>query len=359
METVAEQFDMDLSEDTLIPEQDQEEVIEPQVIDGRELNRLDTSRNYPVVLRTDIIQKNKYLPGDNAGNSLTTMEYRIIYAMVSRISKYDTELKPQEFDIASFCKLCGINLGGGRTWRNIRNILIKLAKRAMWLYDIDGETGKEHYRIIRWLQDVDVSPADKKITLYFDQKMKPFLIGLSENYTKLYLHDTLRMRSKYSMILYQLLMSYAFIRNPVTFKVDDFLARMDCVKPSYKNNFNLVKTRVIEPALKEINKYSALDVKVQYVNKEHGRGVEKIRFIVRNLADNQRATYEDSLEYARRFDTVEQELTDAGVPAYGDGSYVVDRSYMKDFDASERDTVSPLLETVPPLFAEEMDDDLL
>lgn len=326
-----------------------------RVLNGQELDAFDIMRNYPVIFRTDMIQRNKYILGDNAGNSLSAMEYKIIFSMVSRITKNDTELKPQAFRIPEFCKLCGINMEGGRTWKNMRDVLKKLAQRAMWLYEKDPVTGKEHVSIIRWLQDVDFSPSDGSITLYFDQKMKPFLLGLSENYTKLYLHDTLRMRSKYSMMLYQLLASYAFLRRPIVFDVEDFLQRMDCSKPSYSSNFTMVRRRVIEPAIMEINKYTVLDVRVEYIRDGRGRGrsVKKVRFIIHNLKAGD--SMEDSAKYVERFNAVEQELVDAGAPAYDIGEdTVVDKSYLRDFDASEHDAVSNPIDPTPPLFRDEM-----
>lgn len=319
--------------------------------DPAERQSLAIIRDYAAVVHTDMLQKNRYVLGGNKTGALSAREQKVVLATVARIKPEDKELLPQDFDIQEFCKLCGIACHGGRPVKDVVEVINKLASRTMWLYEPATESGGEKISVVHWLRKAEILPGKKyTIRLTLDSDMVPFLIGLSKNYTKLYLHDVLRMSSRYSILLYQILSSYAFMERPISFDVADLQERLDCVKPSYQKNFNLFRTRVLEPAVSEINKYSSIKVTMNAQKKGHS--VVKVIFTVHKLRDSDKL--KDQQEYNARYDRVEEEISQAE-----EGPFTLTKEdivKMNAFDASANMPDGDMAyhddpnEEIPPLF---------
>lgn len=266
---------------------------------------LSTQRmEWPVIIGNDLIQQARYKSGSGSGKSMSVTEQKILYTLISRIQKDDQDLVPQEFRIKDFCKLCGIPLSGGKTISDLMKVVKRLVERTMWLYNSKDDT----ITTVRWIDKAQIRP-NGIIIFTLDNDMKPYLLGLKQ-YTKLYLHDIVRMRSKYSVILYQILMSYKNLERPIVFPLQDFRELLDADKVSYRN-LGKLKSRVIEPAVKDINDYSSIAVTYELIT-EHGVAT-KIRFRIRNLRDSN--LLEDQSEYVRRVNLVEYEIAESGSPS--------------------------------------------
>ena len=149
------------------------------------------SREYLVVKHNAIIQKNKYQVAKNAGNSLSLLEQKVLLYVISRIKPDDTELKEQIFDIAEFCRVCGIQ-PGGENYPYLKEVIAKLKGRVMWLVAEDSET------TVSWIDKATIYKKSGKIKIRLDEDLKPYLLMLSRNYTQYPLHDIIKMKTKYS-----------------------------------------------------------------------------------------------------------------------------------------------------------------
>ena len=87
------------------------------------------------------------------------------------------------------------------------------------------------------------------------------------------------MKSQYSIRLYELLKSYK-IQVTKTFTIEEFkkLLMIEDIK-SY-NRFPSLKQKVLEPAMKEINEYTDIDVSYREILK--GRKVIKLEFHIKD-----------------------------------------------------------------------------
>lgn len=248
------------------------------------------TREYLVVKHNDIIQKNKYRIAKNAGKSLTLLEQKVILYIISRIKPDDTELKEQIFTIPEFCRVCGIQ-AGGNNYPYIREIFTKLKSRVMWLISDDCET------TVSWISKATIYPKSGKIKVRLDEDMKPYLIMLSRNYTAFPLHNIVKMKTRYGVMLYELLKSVAYKGKCVEFEVDELKESLDAT--SY-DNFTNFKNKVLFPALKDINTYTELKVDVDY--RKSGRINTHIIFTIENLNQT------DTDEAHTRFYNTESEL---------------------------------------------------
>lgn len=252
------------------------------------------SRNYFVVKQNDIIQKSKFKLMRNSGESLTLQEQKIMLYVISRIKPEDEELEEQVFDIAEFCRICGIQ-ATGKNYTNLKDAILKLRKRVMWLSCQDYDT------TVSWIDKAYIYPKSGKIKIRLDDDLKPYLLLLRQNYTIYPLHSIIKMKTKYGIMLYELLKSYLYLGKYIEFPIEELKESLDC--GTYANFANFRK-RVIEPAVNDINTYSELKVDLEY--KKDGRSFSSIIF---HVVDLSKSNDIEALEEAtKRFQNVEKEI---------------------------------------------------
>ena len=252
------------------------------------------SREYLVVKHNAIIQKNKYQVAKNAGNSLSLLEQKVLLYVISRIKPDDTELKEQIFDIAEFCRVCGIQ-PGGENYPYLKEVIAKLKGRVMWLVAEDSET------TVSWIDKATIYKKSGKVKIRLDEDLKPYLLMLSKNYTAFPLHNIIKMKTKYGIMLYELLKSVANLGKYIEFSVEEIKAPLDC---SNYDNFANFKKRGLLPALVDVNTYTELRVEVDY--KKTGRSNTHLLFTITNL--NQSTLPADIEEAHRRYYNTDKEL---------------------------------------------------
>lgn len=102
----------------------------------------------------------------------------------------------------------------------------------------------------RWVGAVQYHEGEGTVELDWWHEVVPHLIGLEEHFTQYKLWQTSALRSTYSWRLFELLQSWLSVGcyEP---SIDDFCLAMD-VPDSYRKNFKEIRTRVIEPAIREL-----------------------------------------------------------------------------------------------------------
>jgi plasmid replication initiation protein len=222
---------------------------------------LSEVRNHLVVKRNDLIQKSRH--------QLDLQEQKIVLYMISKIKPNDKDFTEQVFSIAEFCKLCGLDEDSGGNYAYIKNTLKTLSDRSIWVTLEDGSE-----TILRWINDVTMSKRSGLIKLKHDEKLKPYLLDLQENFTQYNLIHTLAMRSQYSVRLYELLKSYQFKKH-VIFSIEELKRLLFAETYTKVSHF---KDRVLKTATAEINRLA--DIWVTYEIIKEGRKFSEIRFNV-------------------------------------------------------------------------------
>lgn len=261
-----------------------------------EFYRVEAKRDFIAVKHNDLIQQQKFKLHKNKGEGLTILEQKALLYIISRIKPDDTELNEQEFDIKEFCSICGISASNsGGTYKMLKDVIVKLKSRVMWLYTDESET------TVSWIDKATIYRNKGKIKIKLDNDLKPYLLMLHRNYTKIPLFSIIRMKSKYGIQLYELLQSYIYQSGVKTFTVDFLKEYLDCTNYESFSNF---KNRVLIPAINDINTYSNLIVEVKYI--KNGRHYDKITFYMKDLLQSK--SIEDREEYIRRSANVQREF---------------------------------------------------
>lgn len=232
---------------------------------------ISQARDFYIVQHNDLVQKQRFKLDKNA-TSLTVNEEKILAYILSQIKPDATALDPITINIKTFCEVIGVEAGETHNYTYLKGVITKLASRVMWLVDKEAKTES----IVRYLDDAIMRPGE--VQIFLCKKLGPYLLNLAGNYFQFSFHNILAMKSKYGIQLYKLLKSYCFRFPRLQFTVDDLKMSLDAENYA---NFTNFKKKVIEPALKDINTYSDLEVTAEYV--KTGRTFTHVIFTIKDL----------------------------------------------------------------------------
>lgn len=225
-----------------------------------------------VTVRKDnqLIQNNRF--------TLSLQEQRIILFLLSKIKPWDTDLQEYSFSIGEFSRVCGMDPEvGGKTYAEIKTIIKGLRDKSMW---VELEDGSE--TVVSWIHKARIERKHQAIKIQLDPDLKPYLIDLQRCYTEYELIYALNFSSKYAIRLYELSKSVHGKRLgsvEIKYNLADFRKKLGVQNDDYPMYANL-RQRVIEPAVKEINESSDIDISITPL--KSGRKVVAVNLIVTN-----------------------------------------------------------------------------
>lgn len=228
---------------------------------------IEEKRIYKVVKSNQLIQNLR-----NKTGHLSLQEQRLILYLISQVKPSDTEFARFDLSCQEFCKICGITCTG-KNYDYIKQTIQKLADRSFWIET--GEKG-ESQNLVRWISDAEVTQRGH-VSIQIHPKLQPFLLHLKEFYTSYLLEYILPMKSRYSVLLYELLRSYANIET-YTFDVEELKMFLGAEKYERWADF---QRKVLDIAMREINDLSDLEVDYQII--KESRRFAKLRFRIRIL----------------------------------------------------------------------------
>lgn len=228
----------------------------------------EQERNHLVVKHNSIIQKTRY--------SLSTQQQKVLLYTISKIQPGDDDFKEYVFELKDLCILFGID-NHGQNYDNFRDNVKKLADASFWLLDKDRNSV-----LVRWFSKVIISNDNTKVNIRFDADLKPWLLELAGQFTQYELSNTLLMKSRYSIRIYEILKSYEAIGMYKT-DLETLKVLLDCA-----GDYKIIgdfKRRVLDVAMAEINEYS--DLEVEYTLLRTNRAYTHIMFSI-NRKDRDR-----------------------------------------------------------------------
>ncbi len=231
----------------------------------------EAARNHYVVKSNALIQQSKF--------SLSLQAQRCLLYAISMIRPSDTQNTEYEFSIRDLCEACGINIDQqGEYYAVIKKELKSLRDRSIW---IQTEDGKE--TTVAWFQKVTMNKGSSTVSVRFDETMSDYLFALQSKYTQYKLANVLCMKSKYSVRLWELLISHvkksvieSGREEDLRFTPEALKDRLDAT--SYEK-FSDFQRFVLDRARDEINLLSE-DIHVEYETEKKGRKVTMVYIIV-------------------------------------------------------------------------------
>lgn len=220
-----------------------------------------------VVKSNDLIQKSRF--------RLSLQQQKIILYVVSQIKRQDHEMQTYTFNIADFCRICGLDSIGGQQYQNLKDALQELKSKTLWITpDPDTEV------LVSWIGYAKIHKNSGTVDIRMDNDLKPYLLELKKNFTQYELIYTLRMKRKVSPRLYELLKSYHYdkttqYRKDIEF--EELRKLLGCETSTYAQYKNLNRF-VLKPCVKEINDQT--DISVSYNPITAGKKTIGVSFII-------------------------------------------------------------------------------
>lgn len=233
----------------------------------------------------------------NSRFSLGAVENKAVAYLISKIRPDDKPGTIYRFNCAEFQAL--LKWGKEDSYNYMKTMLQNLGDMSWW---IDGEIeGRKMDILLRWFDITRMDPGTGDIEISFQSDMFPFLLDLQKHleengqyFTSYRLQNISLMKHRYSPRIYELLKSYQYNNQKWTFEngtgtIYDLQYRIAATVTDKKTrkpksevpeswaNWAIFKRDVLDPAVKEINRYT--DIKVAYQGKKEDLHHKKTRAI--------------------------------------------------------------------------------
>ena len=237
----------------------------PKINEGRAENGINAQRNQYVVKANDLIQQSRYI--------MPVAQSKMLLLMISKIKPLDEIGETYWISILEFCKICNLECDSGKNYSVAKKAIKALADQSIWVKQPNGNEV-----LLRWLDRVEFDKASTGFKITFNRDMLPYLYDLRTRYTRYCLDNVLTMDSKYGIRLYELLKSYQFMGNKITFSVEELRTRMNITAYERYPDF---RRFVLETAVNDINECSDIAVSYEPHSKDARGTVDYITFTVK------------------------------------------------------------------------------
>lgn len=232
-----------------------------------------------VVKSNDLIQRSRF--------KLNLQQQKMVLYIVSQIKKDDTDLQTYTFQIADFCRVCGLNSIGGTNYQLLKEALEELKTKTLWIQqDEDSEI------LVSWLGPATVHRKGGTVDLGLDPALKPYLLNLQSRFTRFQLEKVLSLRRKYSPRLYEILKSYLHDsedEHAETFDFGKLLYWLDLTdESSIYREYKYLNRDILSPSVLEINKKT--DITVEYKPSRTGHQVTGVYFKISRSSTQDRVS---------------------------------------------------------------------
>lgn len=242
----------------------------------RNFNEEEVERQgyYYVVEHNDLITK--------ARHDLNAQELKIMDFVVSKIKPKDEAFNIIDTSMYEICNVLDLKRSG-RAYSQIAKSLNELRKKDIFIYNDEERS----VTMTGWFETAKVWEGGR-VELKINKDFAPYLLELKDNYTQHLLTDTVKLTSKYAIMLYKLMReadkSYGKKIAIVQSTPDDLKELLGAPK-SY--TFNSLRTQVLEVAIRQINDRIP-DMDLELYTASRGRKVVQVEihnnYIVPNPA---------------------------------------------------------------------------
>lgn len=213
----------------------------------------------------------------NASYHLELVEQRLILLSIIESRKKNCEIKSNEY--ITICAERYINEFG--VHRNVAYKALKDACNHLFerRFSYQKMTAKGNKEIItsRWVQSISYIENEAIVRLKFSDDVAPLIHNLEKHFTSYQLEQVSKLKSKYAVRLYEIIIAWRTAGKSPMMTVDDLRGRLGVLNNEYTELKNL-KARVINYAVRQINERT--DISINYEQYKHGRKIVGFIFSV-------------------------------------------------------------------------------
>jgi hypothetical protein len=220
----------------------------------------------------EIIKKDNRLI--EANYKITTNQWRVIISLLGKIRTDDQDFEDYTVNLAELAELFGATKS--------RSFYAEVQQATRDLMDttIDISIGKRR-RYTHFVSFVEYIEGEASILIRFDKALKPYLLNLKNNFTTYELAAVVNFKTSYGIRFYEFLKMRQNMGKGGQFFIQYSLLELKeklGISPDEYRYTKDLRVRVIEPALKEIDEYSDLQIiQTDYLKK--GRAIHAIKIV--------------------------------------------------------------------------------
>jgi len=206
-----------------------------------------------------------------ASYRLTTQEQRIILLVASMMRPEDEDFQEYYIEIQSFMDFIGVS--GHSKYKEIKEITKKLRERTIVIKNLQENSETQ----VGWVSSFKYYNQEGYIKIRLDPELIPYFLKLKERFTQYQLKNVIKLKSSYSIRLYELLKQYEKVKERY-FELPT-LKRILGIKPEEYKLYGDFNRKVLKKAKEELKEKT--DLKFSYKEKKDARKVIGIYFFIK------------------------------------------------------------------------------
>lgn len=168
----------------------------------------------------------------------------------------------------------------------MKEVALKLESKRMIVEDFDQEN-KKYFTTIRLIHKPKYRQGDNFLTIELDKDLIPYILDLKREFTRYQIENILRLKSCYSVRVYELLKQYESIGKR-TISILELREILGIDLEEYQRFYDFEKW-VLKQSQREINEHT--DLNISYNKNKRGRNIESLTFTIVSKEDNQYINY--------------------------------------------------------------------
>jgi plasmid replication initiation protein len=234
-------------------------------LEGGKKMRISQTTSYQLIKSNDILQKVKF--------DLSEFEQRMMTYIIGKLDTTIQNSLEYEFNLQNIFKEFEIKGDNEENYKVIKSTLKKLRDKSLFIAMED-----ETEMTISWINKVTIDKKINVLKIQLNEDMKDYLITLKNNFSQDDLRIILKMKSQYSIRMYDLFNQYTTVRQK-TFILDDIKKVLMVENIISYENFKEFRKYVLDQAIREINDFSDLIIEYETVSK--GNKIIKLNFKIK------------------------------------------------------------------------------
>jgi len=224
---------------------------------------------------TNLLKSDQFVVKSNslveARYRLSLQESHVVLWLLTQICPDDEDFKPHSMKISEFSAMVGVKVDS--QYKELRKITMRLIQRGLSIY----EPETKEWLQVSWLSSARYKTKHGVVLLEFSPQLKPYLLQLKSQFTKIDIADTIKFKSVYAIRIFELLSQYAAIGKRET-GIEELRAWCGIKKDEYELYADL-KRKVFNRAKNEIN--TKTDYEVDYKEIKESRKVVGLEWTIK------------------------------------------------------------------------------
>lgn len=242
-------------------------------------------------MKDDLVVKDNVLI--NASYNLEVTEQRLILLAIITAREIKQGIKSDsKLEIFAQDYAQKFNVSNDAAYKALKSAVINLFERQFSFKEIEknGEIGTVKSRWVSRIKYLDDSGI---LQITFAPDVIPFITRLEEQFTSYKLKQVAQLKSKYAIRLYEILIAWKEVKKTPRIAIEDLRNSLGVENSEYLRMSDF-KIRVLDSAVKQINKFT--DVSVTYEQFKRGKEIIafQFQFKIKENIENLKPTFTDS-----------------------------------------------------------------